>query len=1160
MVQVASVSQRIWDMKYRLKAADGRLVDKTIADTWARLAGAMAAPEADKALWSRRFYEAMEDFKFLPAGRIVSGAGAERNVTLFNCFVMGDIPDDMAGIFDSLKEAALTMQQGGGIGYDFSTLRPKGAPVNGVGADASGPLTFMDVWDAMCRTIMSAGSRRGAMMAVMRCDHPDIEAFIEAKQEPGRLRMFNLSVLVSDDFMRAVKDDAPWELTWGGAVYKSLPARELWDKIMRATYAYAEPGVIFIDRINRLNPLNYCETINATNPCVTADTWVLTTSGPRRVGQLTGGKFVALIDGLPHPSGDEGFFKTGHKPVLTLRTDAGYSLRLTPDHPVQKVTQRTRWRIDYAWTKAGELSVGDEVRLHDHGLDMSWPGALTAEQGYLMGLLIGDGTLKQDKAVLSAWPGEQAVNGGERPGPRAVMEAALAAAETLPHRSDFKGWMPIAGRGEYRLSLVAIKDLARNLGLKPGYKAITPAIEQESSDFYRGFLRGLFDADGSVQGTQEKGVSIRLAQSNPETLTAVQRMLLRLGIVCKIFNNRRPAGERLLPDGKGGMKAYSCAAQHELVISRDNVIRYRDRIGFEDSEKSNRLANLTSAYRRRPNRERFITAIRSIEMEESEDVFDVQIPGINAFDANGLYVHNCGEQPLPPYGACLLGSVNLARLINDPFSDAAALDEGALSSLVETSVRMMDNVIDISRFPLPEQEHEAKAKRRIGLGVTGLADALIMCGARYGGEQAVALTRRWMRAIQRAAYLSSAALAAEKGAFPLFDREKYLASEAIRALDEDVRAAIAEHGVRNALLTSVAPTGTISLFADNVSSGLEPVFSFKYSRHILMQDGTRREEEVSDYAYRLFRREFGAEAALPDAFVDAQSLTPNDHLVMQAAVQEYIDSSISKTINCPESISFDDFKDIYMQAFDLGCKGCTTYRPNDVTGSVLEVKGEKKAATDEPELPLEKPLKTATPVDQGDAGPVTRLYQPLDRPEELKGATYKVRWPESDHAMYITLSDIVDDSGRTRPFEIFINSKNMEHYAWTVALTRMISAVFRRGGDVSFVVEELKAVFDPRGGHWMGGRYIPSLLAAIGDVIERHMMAIGFLKSPGTLNDEEPKAQVVALGAAEADNGTSDPAGNAGPRLRQCPKCGLPSLHRQEGCDTCMNCDYSKCG
>ncbi|HXP13542.1 MAG TPA: ribonucleotide reductase N-terminal alpha domain-containing protein, partial [Stellaceae bacterium] len=267
MPAIASISQQIWDMKYRLKGPDGAAVDKTIEDSWRRVASALAEPERDKSHWANAFYQALADFKFLPAGRVLAGAGSGRSVTLFNCFVMGTIPDDMSGIFENLREAALTMQQGGGIGYDFSTLRPKGAPVKGVGADASGPLSFMDVWDAMCRTIMSAGYRRGAMMATLRCDHPDIEEFIEAKRVAGRLRMFNLSVLVTDAFMLAVKEDAPWELSFAGETFKVLKARELWDKIMRATYAYAEPGVIFIDRINRLNNLAYCETISATNPC-----------------------------------------------------------------------------------------------------------------------------------------------------------------------------------------------------------------------------------------------------------------------------------------------------------------------------------------------------------------------------------------------------------------------------------------------------------------------------------------------------------------------------------------------------------------------------------------------------------------------------------------------------------------------------------------------------------------------------------------------------------------------------------------------------------------------------------------------------------------------------------------------------------------------------
>ncbi len=548
-------------MKYRFKSASGEPIDRTIEDTWRRVAEALAASEREPGPWADRFYEAMTDFRLIPAGRILAGAGTKRNVTLFNCFVMGTIPDDMSGIFAHLREAALTLQQGGGIGYDFSTLRPKGAPVLGVGADASGPLSFMDVWDAMCRTIMSAGYRRGAMMATLRCDHPDIEAFVDAKREASRLRMFNLSVLVTGAFMKAVEGDLPWELRFAGTSPRTVSARALWERIMQATYDCGEPGVIFIDRVNRRNNLYYCETIQATNPC--------------------------------------------------------------------------------------------------------------------------------------------------------------------------------------------------------------------------------------------------------------------------------------------------------------------------------------------------------------------------------------GEQPLPPYGACLLGSINLAKLVRKPFSEDAAIDLTELDQLARVAVRMLDNAIDASAFPLPEQCHEAQQKRRIGLGVTGFADALIQCRARYGSDEAVRLAASWMATLRRAAYLASIELAAEKGPFPLFDRAAYLAGETVAELEQDVRDAIARDGIRNALLTSIAPTGTISLFADNVSSGIEPVFSFAHMRHFLMEDGSQRSEEMSDYAYRLFR-ELHGDAPLPDYFLDAQSLTPHAHLVMQSTLQRYVDGSISKTINVPRNFEFEAFKDVYREAYRLGCKGCTAYRPNEITGSVLE--------------------------------------------------------------------------------------------------------------------------------------------------------------------------------------------------------------------------------
>jgi ribonucleoside-diphosphate reductase alpha chain len=493
----------------------------------------------------------------------------------------------------------------------------------------------------------------------------------------------------------------------------------------------------------------------------------------------------------------------------------------------------------------------------------------------------------------------------------------------------------------------------------------------------------------------------------------------------------------------------------------------------------------------------------------------------------------CGEQPLPPYGACLLGSINMARLVAAPFEAGARLDIPAMAELVATAVRMMDNVVDTSLFPLEAQRAEAQAKRRIGLGVTGLADALLMVGLRYGSEEAARQTDEWMHAIARAAYLASVDLAKEKGAFPLFDAEKFLASGAMLTMDADVCDAIRKHGIRNALLTSIAPTGTISLYAGNVSSGIEPVFAYAYTRKVLQKDGSRTEEEVVDYAVQMWR-DLKGDAPLPDYFVNAQTLAPLDHVRMQAAAQKWIDSSISKTINCPEDISFDDFKEVYMAAWDQGCKGCTTYRPNDVTGSVLSVSEDKAPA----EVPAQLHI-------DGDGAEVVYMSEPLDRPTELDGATYKLKWPDSEHAIYITVNDVVI-AGHRRPFEVFINSKNMEHFAWTVALTRMISAVFRRGGDVSFVVEELKAVFDPRGGAWMQGKYVPSILAAIGGVIEKHMVATGFLAGEGMGLKSDPQADVVAIGGK--------------PKGKACSSCGNYDLRMVEGCMTCGSCGYSKCG
>ncbi len=762
------IQHQIWRDKYRFSHDTEDYRETHIKHTWSRVARALAKPEKSQAEWESKFYAALSGFKFLPGGRIIAGAGTGRSVTLFNCFVMGTIPDSMDGIFSALREAALTMQQGGGVGMAFSTIRPKGAPVLGVGADASGPLSFMDCWDAMCRTVMSAGARRGAMMGTLRCDHPDIEAFVDAKRDPSKLRNFNVSVLVTDDFMHAVQVDGDHPLRFGDKVYKRVNARELWDKITRAAYDCAEPGVIFIDRINDLNNLKYCETISATNPC--------------------------------------------------------------------------------------------------------------------------------------------------------------------------------------------------------------------------------------------------------------------------------------------------------------------------------------------------------------------------------------GEQPLPPYGACLLGSINLAALVRNPFSRVAVINLDELFDLVGVAVRMLDNTIDVSQYPLLEQEHEAKSKRRLGLGVTGLADALAMCGLHYGSSSARERASQWMQIINSAAYRESEKIGGEKGYFALSQGPGKLR--------------------RNSHLTSIAPTGTISLLAGNVSSGIEPIFDLTYTRKVLEPDGSRREEVVQDFACRVFRERY-PEEELPDYFVTARQLSPADHLAMQAALQRDVDSAISKTVNCPKDIPFEDFRDLYTKAYALGLKGCTAYRPNDITGEVLSApEPEPQDAANDEQAEAGEFQDVSAEVDRfelTDAGRDAVASLLTHRDDVLHGSTYKLKWPPSEHAIYITINDVVEhhpfDEGKKmvrRPYEIFINSKNLEHYAWTVALTRMVSAIFRRGGDIGFVTEELRSVFDPRGGAFMNGKYVPSLLAAIGDVIETHFEACGARENSALIC-----TQALIAGGLTRHRRYSSIAGD--PPRTFCPKCCSADIVVAEGCKKCRACGWSSC-
>ncbi len=559
-IPIQPASEDIWQRKYQLKNKQGEAVDLCVEGTFTRVARALADIEntPDKQqYWYEKFLWALKRGA-VPAGRIISNAGAlqyKPATSTINCTVSGKIHDSMEDILQKVHEAGMTLKSGAGIGYEFSTLRPNDAYVSGSGARTSGPLSFMDIYDKVCFTISSAGGRRGAQMATFDVGHPDVLDFIRAKREDGRLRQFNLSLLITSEFMEAVKSNAVWPLAFpvtqeelethsidlhdpdqiiwrdwpikdnyieneagkvACRIYRTIDAGKLWNVIMSSTYDYAEPGFILIDQYNEMNNNWFCENIRTTNPCVSADTWVQTSDGPRQVSQLIGNAFSARVDGVDHDSGEKGFFKTATKEIVQLQTTEGYSLKLTADHRVRRVTRFTRYTTDTEWCEAGKLGSGDRVLLNDHRANAQWQGKYSSHEGYLMGLLLGDGTLKKDEAVLSVWKAPAVVNGvsaGCTSGTEAVMQAALVAANELPHRADFMGWSEIAGRNEYRLSTASIRDVAFDLGMSAGNKKLTGLIEETSSDFYRGFLRGLFDADGCVQGSQAKGVSIRLAQS-----------------------------------------------------------------------------------------------------------------------------------------------------------------------------------------------------------------------------------------------------------------------------------------------------------------------------------------------------------------------------------------------------------------------------------------------------------------------------------------------------------------------------------------------------------------------------------------------------------------------------------------------------------------------
>lgn len=1119
----------VLEKRYLLKDLQGNIIEGP-ENLFRRVARNIAEADRlydssiDLASIETKFYNLMASLDFLPNSPTLMNAGRELQ-QLSACFVL-PVGDSMEEIFDAVKQMALIQKSGGGTGFAFSRLRPKNDVVGSTKGVSSGPVSFMSVFDNATEAIKQGGTRRGANMGILRVDHPDILDFIKCKDEDHRFNNFNISVAATNEFMEAVErgEKYPLRNPRTNQIVGHLDAKEVFEKMVYYAWKNGDPGILFIDRINQDNPTPQIGQIESTNPCLTSDTWVTTRNAPKKIKDLVGKKDELLLNGTFHSTEKEGFFYTGEKTVFEVVTDRGYRLRATADHPVLVAEKVTRKRVQTSWKRLGDLKEGDCLLLSNNR-GTNWNGIGNFGEGYLLGLLVGDGTIKEENAILSVW--------GEGEGSRSIRKAAEHWARSLPYRKDFTGFQkPIAGRGEYRLKLKSLHRLAERFGFSPSFKGVSEEIESASSVFYKGFLRGFFDADGCVLGDHHKGVSIRLSQSNLDTLIGVQRMLLRLGIASTVYQNRINKQEKRLPDGKGGRRLYHTKANHELVITRDNLFSFSKTIGFSDIEKQKLLDEKLSSYRRPIYRERFLARVKKLMPSGKEEVFDVRIPGANAFEANGIVVHNCGEQPLLPYESCNLGSINLAHMIKDK-----EIDWERLGSVTEGAVHFLDNVIDMNRYTLPQIEAMTKANRKIGLGVMGFADLLIQLGIPYDHPKAFETGEKVMAFIQERGRKASHDLAIRRGSFPNFN------NSVLKGRWD---------AMRNATVTTIAPTGTISIIA-GASSGIEPLFALVFVRHVL--DG-KELLEINPFFEAMAKREgFYSEElmrriaqtghiqdveAIPERirhlFVTAHDISPENHIRMQAAFQKHTDNAVSKTVNFPHEAAVEDVAKVYELAYQLGCKGVTIYRDRSREKQVLY-----------------KGLGALEGDRTGDREDLSKLERkPRARRDVIHGSTWKIRTGCGN--IYVTVNE--DEDGRL--FEIFnqIGKAGGCAASQSEALGRLVSLAFRSNIEPEDIIRQLKGISCHMPVWHQNGKVL-SCSDAVAKAIEWHIQKMKAKRS--SLLDKESLFDHPEVGATRDRERRNPSQGMSGVFLRgACPECGGPLIF-EEGCVKCF-CGYSDCG
>ncbi len=1037
----------------------------------------------------KEFYEVLKDLDFVPNSPTLMNAGLEMG-QLSACFVLSP-NDHMDSIFQQVKNAAKIFQSGGGVGYSFSRLRPKGDTVKSTGGVASGPVSFMRVFDEMCNTIKQGGKRRGAQMGMMSVQHPDIEEFITSKDEEDSLNNFNISVAVTEEFMEAVRYGEKYPLInpHDDEVVKKLDAQKVYSKIIKQAWKNGEPGIIFIDKINKGNPFDvekYPEhSIDATNPCFTADTRVYTYEGLKRIGDLAGRENIDLvIDKREHdtnPLTGYNVRKTGERPIYRLNTKEGYSVRLTDNHKI---------RTDKGWLKAKDLVAGDNIHILNKKGGFGTEGNF--DLGAIIGWLVGGGTIKSDRAVLSFFGSEKQ----ELSQPFADMVHRVVDGTEKANRSYTMSPIDVKGRDEVRVRSQRLLRIVEKMGLDKNKHQVPEEVFQGSEEMQRGFLKALFTADGSFQGTIVKGGSVRLAQSDLPLLKQVQQILLNFGIASRIYER------------------YECRAQHELVISKNNLIRFREELGFLTTEKQERLDDHLSKLSRGPYREYFKASFTRLEEDGFEAVYDLTEPVTHSFVANGIVVHNCGEQPLEDFEACNLGHINLNHCVKD-----GEIDWDKLEKLVSTGVRFLDNVVDASDFPDVvgyNGEEDAITKRvqsnrKIGLGVMGWHHMLIRLGIPYDSKKALNTAEKVMGFIQRKSKEESQKIAESRGNFPNWEESIY------------------DKPMRNATTTTIAPTGTTSMIADT-SGGIEPLFAVSYVKNVLdgkklvMPDpvfeeiakerGIYNEELMEKVAKKGMLKDI---SEIPEdlraVFVTSMEIKPEWHIRMQGAFQKYVDNAISKTVNFPNEATEQDIKRVYDLAYDLKCKGVTVYRSGSRSEQVMEVEGDEKGKVD--------------------------VYErrPRKRPHAIKGTTQKL--PTGYGGLYVTVNE--DEHGL---FEVFaqIGRSGGFTQSFTESLARLISLCLRSGIPPEEVISQLEGIRSPEVS-FMNGEKIVSIPDAMAKAIRWHIHG-------------KPKAEQARLPTEQHDNDIMEIVDKG--LNPSCPDCGS-MMYLSEGCCKCPSCGYSQC-